>query len=61
MLLVTPPILYLRNCRSRKGAWIEIKPRLRALTILLCRSRKGAWIEIRETLEMVDKAGLSLP
>ena len=32
--------------RSRKGAWIEIKPGIGADYFDKCRSRKGAWIEI---------------
>ena len=33
-------------CRSRKGAWIEIKRRLAARPTVFRRSRKGAWIEM---------------
>ena len=34
-------------CRSRKGAWIEIKFSLTVRATNIRRSRKGAWIEIR--------------
>ena len=39
--------LITHNCRSRKGAWIEIRMSMLYLTKAGCRSRKGAWIEIK--------------
>ena len=37
----------MRYCRSRKGAWIEIRAFWSFNKIKECRSRKGAWIEIK--------------
>ena len=34
------------SCRSRKGAWIEIRAGRNAVTLAKSRSRKGAWIEM---------------
>ena len=35
-----------KQCRSRKGAWIEIISKRQLIWKKSCRSRKGAWIEI---------------
>ena len=35
------------QCRSCKGAWIEIPSLMMIVSLPLCRSREGAWIEIR--------------
>ena len=35
-----------KECRSRKGAWIEILVALLQRLLARSRSRKGAWIEI---------------
>ena len=37
---------FLRGCRSREGAWIEIDTDWRFTDFTISRSREGAWIEI---------------
>ena len=41
--------------RSRKGAWIEIRPRLLRRCEAIGRSRKGAWIEIFHGVYSLNK------
>ena len=38
--------MIMKNCRSREGAWIEIKIRAEFNNDPRCRSREGAWIEM---------------
>ena len=42
----TPLSAYSIQCRSRKGAWIEILTPTFSANSFIGRSRKGAWIEI---------------
>ena len=39
-------VLNHRQCRSREGAWIEIRMSELTYVLVYSRSREGAWIEI---------------
>ena len=45
-MLSSTLILKTQDCRSREGAWIEIKFNRSHGLKTTCRSREGAWIEI---------------
>ena len=45
-------INYVKQSRSREGAWIEICTQRIAQSLALCRSREGAWIEIEDIFKL---------
>ena len=55
MKLILSMIIMRISCRSRKGAWIEIRAFRSFNKIKESRSRKGAWIEISALQASVSK------
>ena len=48
-----------RHCRSREGAWIEIKNAIVFSDPSFCRSREGAWIEMPDMVKKLVSTGVA--